>query len=198
MDDIPEVFEASRSSIHKGVLALFVKTVGAQAPIGFLSHQHPKATGALRMGHGDNGFLASTMCPQAVRQGRQVGPLGTSPGVGQLSQEGSQGLIPVAGTAVALLACAGIVPRGDPDPGRQVGRRAKAGHIDPRLNYSPLCPSLADSEDRLQQSLRPDTHARCLWVPWSHLALNAARQLGRLGRRLVGIQLHQAATHLRA
>jgi hypothetical protein len=34
VDDIPEVFEASRSSIHKGVLALFVKTVGAQAPIG--------------------------------------------------------------------------------------------------------------------------------------------------------------------
>jgi hypothetical protein len=28
-DDIPEVFEASRSSIHKGVPVLFVKTVGA-------------------------------------------------------------------------------------------------------------------------------------------------------------------------
>ena len=142
------MFEAWRSSIHKGVPVLFVKTVGAQAPIGFLSHQHTKASGALRMGHGDTGFLASTTC--------------------------------------------------DPDPGRQVGRRAKAGHIDPRLNPSPLCPSLADSEDRVQQSLRPDTHARHLWVAWSHLALNGARQLGRLGRRLVGIQLHQAAIHLRA
>ena len=150
------------------------------------------------MGHGGNGILASTMCPQAVRQGRQVGPLGTSRGVGQLSQEGSQGLIPVAGRAVARLVCPGIVPRGDPNPDRHVGRRAKAGHIDSRLNYLPLCPSLADSEDRVQQSLRPDTHARYLWMPWNHLALNGARQLGRLGRRLVGIQLRRAATHPRA
>jgi hypothetical protein len=35
-------------------------------------------------------------------------------------------------------------------------------------------------------------------VPWSYLVLNGARHLGRLGRRLVGIQLHQAAAHLRA
>jgi hypothetical protein len=69
VDDIPEVFEASRSSIHKGMPALFVKTVDAQALIGFLSHQHTKATGALHMGHGDNRFLASTTCRQAVRQG---------------------------------------------------------------------------------------------------------------------------------
>ena len=72
MDDIPEVFEASRSSIHEGVPVLFVKTVGAQAPIGFLSHQHTGDTGALRMGHGDNGFLASATCPQVVRQSRLV------------------------------------------------------------------------------------------------------------------------------
>jgi hypothetical protein len=156
------VFEASRSSIHKGVPALFVKTVDAQAPIGFLLHQHTNDTGTLRMGHGDNRFLVSTTCRQAVRQGRQVGPLGTSRGVGQLSQDGLQVLIPVAATAVARLACAGIIPRGDPDPGRQVGRRAKAGHINPRLNHSPLCPSLADSEDRVQQSLRPDTHVKHL------------------------------------
>jgi hypothetical protein len=198
VDVIPEVFEALRSSTHKVVPALFVNTVGAQVPIGFLSHQHMKDTGELRTGHGDHGFLASTTCRQAVRQGRQVGPLGTSRGVGQLSQDGSQGLIPVAGAALPLLACAGIVPRGDPDPGRHVGRRAKAGHIDPCLDHSPLRPSLADSEDRVQRSLRPDTRARHLWVPWSHLTLNGARQLGRLGRRLVGIQLHQAAAHLRA
>jgi hypothetical protein len=106
------VVEASRSSTHKVVPALLVKTVGAQVPIGFLSHQHMKDTGDLRTGHGDNGFLASTTRRHAVRQGRQVGPLGTSRGAGQLSQDGSQGLIPVAGAAVVLLACAGIVPRG--------------------------------------------------------------------------------------
>jgi hypothetical protein len=192
------VFEASRSSTHKVVPALFVKTVGAQVPIGLLSHQHMKDTGDLHTGHGDNGFLASTACRQAVRQGRQVGFLGTSRGVGQLSQDGSQGLIPVVGAAVALLACAGIVPRGDPDPGRHVGRRANAGHIDPRLDHSRPRSSLADSEDRVQQSHRLDTRVRHLWVPWSHLALNGARHLGRLGRRLVGIPLHQAAAHLRA
>jgi hypothetical protein len=75
VDDIPEVFEASRSSIHKGVPALFVKTVDAQALVGFLSHQHTNDTGALHMGHGYNRFLASATCRQAVRQGRQVGLL---------------------------------------------------------------------------------------------------------------------------
>jgi hypothetical protein len=115
----------------------------------------------------------------------------------QLSQDGSQGLIPVAGAAVALLACAGIVGA-TPTQGPHVGRRAKAGHIDPCLDHSPLRPSLADSEDRVQQSHYPDTRARHLSVPWSHLAIHGARHLGRLGRRLVGIQLHQAAAHLRA
>jgi hypothetical protein len=76
--DIREVFEASRSSIHKGVPALFVKTVSAQAPMEFLSHQHTNDTGALRMSYGDIGFPASTTCRQAVRQGRQVGPLSTA------------------------------------------------------------------------------------------------------------------------
>jgi hypothetical protein len=194
VDVIPEVFEASRSSPTR-VPVLFINTVGAHVPIGFLSHQHTKDTGDLRMGHGDHGFLASTTCCQAVRQGRPVGPLGTSRGVGQWSQDGSQGLIPVAGAAVALLACAGIVPRGNPDPGRHGGRRATAGHLDPRLDHVPLRSSLADSEDRVQQSHRPDTRARHLWVPWSHLTVNGARHLGRFGRRLVGIQLHQAAAH---
>jgi hypothetical protein len=63
-----EVFEASHLSTHKVVPAPFVKTVGAQVSLGFLSHQQMKDAGDLRTGHGDNGFLASTTCRHAVRQ----------------------------------------------------------------------------------------------------------------------------------
>jgi hypothetical protein len=44
VDVLTEVFEASRSSTHKVVPGLFVKTVGAHVWIGFLVHQHMKDT----------------------------------------------------------------------------------------------------------------------------------------------------------
>jgi hypothetical protein len=104
-----------------------------------------------------------------------VGPPGMSRGVGQLSEDGSQGLIPVAGAAIVLLACTGIVPKGHPGLGRQARRRAKTGHLDARCGHPPLHPLPVDLGDRVQQTHRPDTRARHLWVPWSHLALRGVR-----------------------
>jgi hypothetical protein len=62
---------------------LFVKTVGAQAPIGFLSPQHPNATGALRMGHYAWGLTPRgrqwVPCAHDVSPGGETGPTGRSP-----------------------------------------------------------------------------------------------------------------------
>src|SRR5262249_45450202 len=94
---IAQALQPPREAIHEVVSALFVTIVGSQVAIGFLAHEHGEGADADRMGHGHDGPFLAPAGREALRERRQVGPLGPGGGVSHLGQAGPQGAIALAG-----------------------------------------------------------------------------------------------------
>ena len=109
-------FEGSAYCI---VSSSLIKIVGPSFAVGFLAREHMKDTAHDRVCHGDHRPILPTTCRQALIQRREIRPLGSYGGMGELGQDSSEGTIPLAGFARALLARTFIVARGHAGPCRQ-------------------------------------------------------------------------------
>src|SRR5215510_16014983 len=112
MHPIPEMLNPPGKPIHGVVSSSLIKIVGSSFAVGFLAREHVKDTAHDRMCHGDNRPILPTPGREALIQRREIRPLGSDGGMGELGQDGSEGTIPLAGFARALLARTFIVARG--------------------------------------------------------------------------------------
>ena len=95
--------------------------------------------------------ILPTPCREALIQRREIRPLGPDGGMGELGQDGSEGTIPLAGFARALLARTFIIPWGHPGPGSQAWRGLKARHINPNLRHNHFRTTLIDPRNGVQE-----------------------------------------------
>src|SRR5215510_11410923 len=116
MHPIPEMLNPPGEPIYCVVSSALIKIVGPSFAIGFLAREHVKDTTHDRVCHSDNRPILPTPCREALIQRREIRPLGPDGGMGKLGQDGSEGAIPLAGFARALLARTFIVARSHAGP----------------------------------------------------------------------------------
>jgi hypothetical protein len=128
---IPQPLNPPCELVDEVVAPTCVNVMGPQLPIRVLAREQMEGPDHERMGHGDDGAFLPPTGGQALRQGRQRGPLGVGCRMGQRGQAWAQGLVAHAGLPRALRAGTLIVARCDATPGRHAGGRAKAPPVDP-------------------------------------------------------------------
>src|SRR5215510_12665924 len=109
----------------------------------YIAGEHIKDTLHDRVRDRDDGPLFPTTGGQTLIQRREIRPLGPYGGMGELGQDGSQGTIPLAGFARALLARTFVIAWSYAGPGCQSGRRLEPryGSVS-KVEMTPLhCPS---------------------------------------------------------
>src|SRR5262249_17725626 len=104
-----------------------------------------------RVCHGDNRPIFPTTCCQTLIQCREICPLGSDGGMGELGQDGAEGPIPLARFARALLARTFIVARGHASPRSQTWCGFKPCHINTDLCPDHFCPALVDPGKGVQE-----------------------------------------------
>src|SRR5262249_35747685 len=104
MHTISQVLNPSGEPINGELPPPFVKIVGPQFAVRFLTGEHMKSTDHHRVCHGDDGSLLPTAYCETVIQRREIGVLGPHGRMRQLGQDGSQGAIALTGFARASLA----------------------------------------------------------------------------------------------